>query len=258
MGSDEQRKEIETLETKMKEDLQQRREKVEQLRRDVSEDVNKLRQIEEALAIVTIEYDEITEREKKEADEVTRQRAEEHLRERAAIRIQRWFRVFLLRTIKSRKKRKKAKRKVSKEVRKDPIEESHQMAQDQTLLDGDLDEVKDISDLTRTAVAVLVSRKSAGVRKPITTEVITLTEDHSYLDKTGPSGVIPYGSLRPKLPSRSKKTASAIQSITVKKNKHVGAKTTPVENESKANPIVSLNRSSQTDNRVPKSKQTFR
>lgn len=248
----------------MNEDIRQRQEEVEQLRREVSEECAKLEEIENALAAVTIEYDQIMEQKRKETEERIRRRTEARLRERAAIRIQRWFRLYLLRTIKLRKKRKKAKRKVTKEVKREPVEGNDQIKLQPPQLDSHYDDTREElgeNRTERTAVAVSVSRKSAIVRKSVSSEPTNSTMEETSLplisDNIQHAGVSTGDTVSAKTNSKTKKPVSAIQSITVKKNKF-GTKTNTAEQEVKSNPVVSLNRSSQTDNRVPRSKQLFR
>lgn len=255
LKSEEQKREIETVTLQMNEDIRQRQEEVEQLRREVSGECAQLQEIENALTAVTIEYDEIIKQKHKEAEEKIRRRTEARLRERAAIRIQRWFRLYLLRTIKLRKKRKKAKRKVTKEIKREPVEENNQIKLQPPQFDS---HYEDMSGENRTAVAVSVSRKSAIVRKSVSSEPTNSTTEETSLPLASETAPLLSGdTLSTKTNSKSKKPVSAIQSITVKKNKFT-AKTITVEQEVKPNPVVSLNRSSQTDNRVPRSKQTFR
>lgn len=239
----------------MKADISQRTEEIESLRRQVSEESAHLEELQESLATITIQYDAIMEKRRKEEEEELKRIAEERARERAAIRIQRWFRFYLFRTMRARKRRKKAKRKVSKEVRKDPIEESSKTPQrpgtQQQQHDGASNEL-------RTPVAVMVSRKSVVVHKPISPDPSAVAAEHAPLTPSSETDGV--GVLHDKASKKNKpkKPVSAIQSITVKKNKARDAKTTPTEKEVKENPITSLNRSSQTDNRVPRSKQVFR
>ena len=72
-----------------------------------------------------------------------------------------------------------------------------------------------------------------------------------------PDTEFPAASVSKPKKSKSKKTGSAIHSITVKKNR-MGPKAPTIEKEVKPKPITSSNRASQTDNRVPRSKQVFR
>ena len=157
----------------MNADIRKKSGEVDKLQREVTEESAQLIQIENSLAAVTVKYDAIIERQKREAEEALKRQAEERLRERAAIKIQRWFRFILFRTMRARRRRKKSKRKVSKEVRKDPVEEHIKaLQQEQARKDNKDDDgnERDASGEMRTQVAVLgvlVSRKSAVMsRKP--------------------------------------------------------------------------------------------
>ena len=157
----------------MNADIRKKSGEVDKLQREVTEESAQLIQIENSLAAVTVKYDAIIERQKREAEEALKRQAEERLRERAAIKIQRWFRFILFRTMRARRRRKKSKRKVSKEVRKDPVEEHIKALQQEQTRKDNKDEdgnERDASGEMRTQVAVLgvlVSRKSAVMsRKP--------------------------------------------------------------------------------------------
>lgn len=262
----------------MNTDIRQRQDEVDTLQREVTEESAQLQQVEKNLASVTLKYDAIIERQRKEAEEALKRQAEERLRERAAIKIQRWFRFFLFRTMRARRRRKKSKRKVSKEVRKDPVEEHIKaLQQEQARKENQQGEEgeRDASGELRTTVAVLgvlVSRKSAVIRKPAgltksvsvspvgqpSTDLMNLDIDLED-ELLTPSPDIEYSAPTVNKPKKgkSKKTGSAIHSITVKKNR-TDPKAPTIEKEVKPKPITSLNRASQTDNRVPRSKQTFR
>lgn len=247
---EERKQEIETMTIKMNEDIRQRQEEVDNLKREVSLERKQLQELEDALAIVTIDYDIVMEQRQKEAEEVLRRQIEDQIREKAAIKIQRWYRFILFRTIRARRRRKKSKRKVSKEVRRAPIERNK----------IDSEEVRPNSQYARdtsgelgsteAVLGVLVARKSAVMRNRSfvasdsndlnAEDTLSEFEDEKELGKKNP----------PK--HKSKKTTSAVRLVTVNKG------TNSADKEVKIKPTTSLNRSSQTDNRVPKSKKLFR
>lgn len=250
MLSEERKQEIETMTIKMNEDIRQRQEEVDNLKREVSLERKQLQELEDALAIVTIDYDIVMEQRQKEAEEVLRRQIEDQIREKAAIKIQRWYRFILFRTIRARRRRKKSKRKISKEVRRAPIERNK----------IDSEEVRPNSQYARdtsgelgsteAVLGVLVARKSAVMRNRSfvasdsndlnAEDTLSEFEDEKELGKKNP----------PK--HKSKKTTSAVRLVTVNKG------TNSADKEVKIKPTTSLNRSSQTDNRVPKSKKLFR
>ncbi|KAK4029793.1 hypothetical protein OUZ56_022754 [Daphnia magna] len=247
---EERKQEIETMTIKMNEDIRQRQEEVDNLKREVSLERKQLQELEDALAIVTIDYDIVMEQRQKEAEEVLRRQIEDQIREKAAIKIQRWYRFILFRTIRARRRRKKSKRKISKEVRRAPIERNK----------IDSEEVRPNSQYARdtsgelgsteAVLGVLVARKSAVMRNRSfvasdsndlnAEDTLSEFEDEKELGKKNP----------PK--HKSKKTTSAVRLVTVNKG------TNSADKEVKIKPTTSLNRSSQTDNRVPKSKKLFR
>jgi hypothetical protein len=242
--SEERKKEIESVTLKMNKDICQRRKEVNDLKREVSADKKQLEELEKELAAVTIDYDAIIEEQQKQADEALRQLAEEQLREKAAIKIQRWYRFILFRTIRARRRRKKTKRKVSKEVRRPPVDRNKTSVPDEVRPDSQYE--RDASGEPVTVLDVLVARKSALLRNRH-----LVSSDHSDINIE--ESHTEFENNKAKAPSKgkSKKSSSAIRSITVKKGANPG------EKESKPKPITSLNRSSQTDNRVPKSKKVF-
>lgn len=247
---EERKQEIETMTIKMNEDIRQRQEEVDNLKREVSLERKQLQELEDALAIVTIDYDIVMEQRQKEAEEVLRRQIEDQIREKAAIKIQRWYRFILFRTIRARRRRKKSKRKISKEVRRAPIERNK----------IDSEEVRPNSQYARdtsgelgsteAVLGVLVARKSAVMRNRSfvasdsndlnAEDTLSEFEDEKELGKKNP----------PK--HKSKTTTSAVRLVTVNKG------TNSADKEVKIKPTTSLNRSSQTDNRVPKSKKLFR
>ena len=103
--SEEQKKEIELVTLKMNEDICLRRKEVDDLKREVSADRKQLEKLEKELAEVTIDYDAIIKEQQKQAEEALKKLADEQLREKAAIKIQRWYRFILFRTIRARRRR---------------------------------------------------------------------------------------------------------------------------------------------------------
>ena len=93
------------LTIKMEQDISERRAELDKLRTEVKAETDQLKELEEELAAVTIEYDAIMAQRKKEADEAIARRLEERKRERAAIKIQQWWRFYLFRTMRSRRRK---------------------------------------------------------------------------------------------------------------------------------------------------------
>ena len=89
----------------MEQDISERRAELDKLRTEVKAETDQLKELEEELAAVTIEYDAIMAQRKKEADEAIARRLEERKRERAAIKIQQWWRFYLFRTMRSRRRK---------------------------------------------------------------------------------------------------------------------------------------------------------
>lgn len=244
---EEREAEVVQVTTQMDDEIKKRQELLEQLKEEVAEECVHLQKLEESLAVVTVDYDVIMDRRRKEAEEELRKRLEERAKERAAIKIQQWFRFYLFRTMKARKRRKKAKRKISREVKKETSTSSaaetgtgqHRALANEPYVHEDVAE-------SRVPVAVLVSRKSDAT-KTVSTDGTVLTSDTDQ-----PAD---------ELPGKTKKKANkkgAVRSVTVKKS---GQSKGPKQDaEPKSGPTVpgNVNRGSQTDNRVPKTKQTYR
>ena len=93
------------LTIKMEQDISERRAELDKLRTEVKAETDQLKELDEELAAVTIEYDAIMAQRKKEADEAIARRLEERKRERAAIKIQQWWRFYLFRTMRSRRRK---------------------------------------------------------------------------------------------------------------------------------------------------------
>ncbi|XP_057365589.1 paramyosin-like [Daphnia carinata] len=247
---EERKQDVETMTIKMNEDIRQRQEEVDNLKREVSLERKKLQELEDALAIVTIDYDLIMEQRQKEAEEALRRQIEEQIREKAAIKIQRWYRFILFRTIRARRRRKKSKRKVSKEVKRAPIERN-KIAPEEARPNSEYerDTSRELGS-TEAVLGVLVARKSAIMRNrsfAVSDATDLNTEDTPSEFEDGKE----LGKKNPPKP-KNKKTTSAVRPLTVKKG------TNSADKEVKIKPTTSQNRSSQTDNRVPKSKKLFR
>lgn len=71
----------------MEEDILIRKAELDQLRRDTLVETIQLKELEEELAVITSEYDEILATKKEEEREEIRRRLEERRRERAAIKV---------------------------------------------------------------------------------------------------------------------------------------------------------------------------
>lgn len=234
----------------MNEDIRQCQEELDELKREVSLEKKQLQELEDALAIVTIDYDAIMGQRQKEADEVLRRQIEEQTREKAAIKIQRWYRFILFRTMRARRRRKKAKRKVSKEVKRPPVERNKAVVEE---IRPNGQYGRDVSaDLgtTEAVLGVLVARKSALMRN----RNFIASDASDFNVEDAPSEFENGKELGTKTSSKekSKKTTSAVRMVTVKKG------TSSAVKEVKSKPVASLSRSSQTDDRVPKSKKLFR
>lgn len=266
--SEERKREIEATTSTMTSDINQRQKEVDELRQEVLEQSTQLENLESTLSVITIEYDEIMEQRRLAAEELATRRQHQRRIEASAIKIQRWFRMILLRTIKSRKKRKKAKRKISKEVKRDPVEEMKKPPQMQTTQSGSeyFDGPEDRNDL-QTLVAISVLQKLASTKVEVAPEIDNVEEEIEPFEKgddTRPSmeitsndGVDPKAGqiTETEVADKNRKTTSSIRSITVKKSK---TDASAVQQDTAENtPNTKLNRSSQTDNRVPKSKKKF-
>lgn len=226
--------------TQMDDEIKKRQELLEQLKKEVAEECVHLQKLEESLALVTVDYDVIMDRRRKEAEDELRRRLEERARERAAIKIQQWFRFYLFRTMKARKRRKKTKRKISREVKKEQSVVHASVLESKKEIEQA--NIQEEVDDTPTPVAVLVSRKS---------------------DNKSTDGLASDTELVDEAPGRSKKKSNKkgpLRSVTVKKNKEAKSpKREPADVKSGSNLANSnVNRASQTDNRVPKTKQTYR
>ena len=243
--SEEQKKEIELVTLKMNEDICLRRKEVDDLKREVSADRKQLEKLEKELAEVTIDYDAIIKEQQKQAEEALKKLADEQLREKAAIKIQRWYRFILFRTIRARRRRKKSKRKTSKEVRRPPVDRNKAKVSEEVRPDSQYE--RDPSGEPVAVLDVLVARKSALLRNKhfVSSDPSDLNIEESHSEFESNKGKV-------SSKGKSKKSSSAIRSITVKKGTNTAA-----DKEIKPKPITSLNRSSQTDNRVPKSKKVF-
>ncbi len=79
--------ELELLKSKMEKDIRERQDELDRLRKEVAAESVELRELEQELEAVTIEYDDILSKRKEEENEVIRQRLEERRRERAAIKV---------------------------------------------------------------------------------------------------------------------------------------------------------------------------
>lgn len=268
--SEERKREIEATTLAMNSDIDQRQQEVDQLKREVLDQSSELKNLEVTLSNVTIEYDAIMEQRHKEAEEILKRRREQRRQEIAAIKIQRWFRMVLLRTIKTRKKRKKAKRKVSKEVKKEPADDTKKTPKPQAARsDSEVDDGKEECSDHQTTVAISVLQKltvaskqfSPSINENVDEEIELIGKsnvdtDTNEIEPSEASRIEVQTSQTPenKTLNKNRKPTSSIQSITVKKNK-IDQKSIQQEIEIPAN--SKSNRSSQTDNRVPKSKKTF-
>ena len=246
----------------MEQDIQERRAELAKLRTEVSVETEQLKELEEELAAVTIEYDAIMAQRKKEADEAIQRRLEEKLQERSVIKIQRWWRFYLFRTMRSRRRRKKGKKKTSvpkknpldKETKSSPVrnEKEEEEPRDPS--------VEPFMTAPQTPVAtVLVSRKSANARKVASSSepldpssLIKEAKEEAPLPQQPPPTA--YSTSKSSKTSGTKPSGTAIRVSFKKPGMKIEAEA-EVKKEVISN---SVTRSSQTDNRVPKSKQVYR
>lgn len=224
----------------MEDEIKRRQELLDQLKREVTDECVHLQKLEESLAFVTVDYNVIMDRRRREAEEELRKRLEERARERAAIKIQQWFRFYLFRTMKARKRRKKAKRKISREVKKDVATVQETKTRDEP----NNVHVEEIEE-TLVPVAVLVSRKADNNKSADISCSDTEQHEAASAGKT----------------KKNKGKKGAVRSVTVKKATGAAAVATKAKHEpAEAMPISesSNSRASQTDNRVPKTRRAYR
>lgn len=249
----------------MEQDIQERRAELDNLRKEVNVETEQLKELEEELAAVTIEYDAIMAQRKKEADEAIQRRLEEKLEERSAIKIQRWWRFYLFRTMRSRRRRKKGKKKPSI-TKKNPLDKDSKTSPVRNEKEEEETRDQSVEPLTTappTPVAtVLVSRKSANARKVASSseplDPSSLINETKNVQEVTPSPQQPpptaYSTSKSSKTSGTKPSGTAIR-VSFKKS----GKKTEAEAEVKKEAVSnSVTRSSQTDNRVPKSKQVYR
>ena len=223
--------EIDALTTKLQNDTDSRNGQLEDLSRQMRDIADELQRIQEELVEITGTYDEIMEKRRKEEEEKKRLQEIKIKRERAAIRIQRWYRFHKFRKM-GRRRRKKGKHHAKHpssslkfQVQTTSKEEVRKAAHKK----GDIE----VSE-TGTASPVMSTVSSSNMPSPLPDEK----------SKTKPSR------------TNRRSVTSAIKQITVQ------AATGTIKEENEEDLLTdlpgTLSRAAQTDGRVPKSKLLYR